>query len=40
MIGIYLVLIVRVWPALIAAVLGIAEQWIKLRDRIGGQRPV
>lgn len=40
MIGIYLVLIVRVWPALIAAVLGIAEQWIKLRDRIGGPRPV
>lgn len=40
LIGIYLVLILRGWPALIAAVLGIAEQWIKLRDRIGGQRPV
>jgi hypothetical protein len=38
--GIYLVLILRGWPALIAAVLGIAEQWIKLRDRIGGPRPV
>jgi hypothetical protein len=40
LIGIYLVLILRGWPALLAAVLGIAEQWIKLRDRIGGARPV
>ncbi len=40
LVGIYLILILRGWPALIAAVLGIAEQWIKLRDRIGGQRPV
>jgi hypothetical protein len=40
MIGVYLVLIMRGWPALLAAVLGIAEHWIKLRDRIGGQPPV
>ncbi|MGD9538892.1 MAG: DUF2232 domain-containing protein [Alphaproteobacteria bacterium] len=40
LVGIYLVLILRGWPVLLAAVLGIADQWIKLRDRIGGARPV
>lgn len=39
LIGVYLLLILRGWPVLIAAVLGIAEQWIKLRERIGGRRP-
>ncbi len=40
LIGVYLLLFLRGWPALIAAILGLAEQWLKLRDRIGGSRPV
>jgi len=41
LIGLYFVLFISQWPALVAAtILGIAEQWIRLRDRIGGPRPV
>ena len=35
----YLVLFVRGWPMFVAAALGFAEQWVKLRDKIGGPAP-
>lgn len=37
--GFYIVLLFRGWPALIAVALGFAEQWVKLRDKIGGRTP-
>jgi len=39
--GVYLILFIVLWPTLIAAtILGIAEQWIRLRERLGGPQPV
>jgi hypothetical protein len=41
LIGIYLVLLFVQWAALLAAaILGIAEQWLRLRERIAGPQPV
>lgn len=37
--GFYIVILFRGWPALIAVALGFAEQWVKLRDKIGGKTP-
>lgn len=41
LVGVYVVLFIVLWPTLVAAtILGIAEQWIRLRERIGGPQPV
>lgn len=37
--GFYLLLLFRGWPALLAAALGFADQWAKLRHKLDGAQP-